>query len=83
MVCHQDDDVTLHSILNHIAYVNRGGGSGGCGEASTGGSRRRQLRSVIDLASATAVMGLLLCIAELFQLYGPFGELPGFRFNRK
>ncbi|XP_052132387.1 uncharacterized protein LOC113203428 [Frankliniella occidentalis] len=70
------DDVTLHSILNHIAYVNRGPRANSEERVQTS-NRRRQLREVIHLTSATAVMGLVLSVATIFQLFGPYGQLVG------
>ncbi|KAK3923371.1 Dynein heavy chain 14, axonemal [Frankliniella fusca] len=70
------DDVTLHSILNHIAYVNRGPRANSDERVQTS-NRRRQLREVIHLTSATAILGLVLSVASVFQLFGPYGQLVG------
>lgn len=72
-------DLTLHTILNHIAYVNRAAAHSDSGLAPTPAhptpaSRKRQVTIVLRVTYATAILGLILCIAYLFQLYGPYGK---------
>ncbi|XP_054272949.1 uncharacterized protein LOC128993210 [Macrosteles quadrilineatus] len=71
-------DLTLHTILNHIAYVNRAAAHSDSGLAPTPAhptpaSRKKQVKTVLHVTYATAIMGLLLCLFNLFQLYGPYG----------
>ncbi|XP_075211482.1 uncharacterized protein LOC142318833 [Lycorma delicatula] len=71
-------DLTLHTILNHIAYVNRAAAHSDSGLAhsapqATPASRKQQVESVLRVTYATAFTGLLLCLANLFRLYGPYG----------
>ncbi|XP_063231925.1 uncharacterized protein LOC134536202 isoform X2 [Bacillus rossius redtenbacheri] len=69
----KSSDLTLHSILNHIAYVNKAaidsGGEGGDPDAKS------QVRAVLNVTYTTAAMGLLLCVANGARLYGPYGML--------
>ena len=76
----KDNDLLLHTILNHIAYVNRasGGTDNGfahCSHDSTPTSRKKQLRFVLKIAYSTAILGFCLTLAELFQRFGPYGKL--------
>ncbi|XP_014214748.1 uncharacterized protein LOC106643931 [Copidosoma floridanum] len=72
-------DFTLHSILNHIAYVNRARSDMPLHipEASTAAARRSQLRKVLNVTYATAILGILLCVADVARIFGPYGELAG------
>ncbi|XP_046669276.1 uncharacterized protein LOC124360060 isoform X1 [Homalodisca vitripennis] len=71
-------DLTLHTILNHIAYVNRAAAHSDSGLAPTPAhptpaSRKKQVTTVLRVTYATAILGLTLCLANLFQLFGPYG----------
>nr|CAD7411398.1 unnamed protein product [Timema cristinae] len=73
--CAQDKgDLTLHSILNHIAYVNKAALSGGEDpDDEQGSSRKSQVQRVLHVTYTTAILGLSLCAADLGRLYGPYG----------
>ncbi|KAJ9599161.1 hypothetical protein L9F63_010338 [Diploptera punctata] len=69
-------DLTLHSILNHIAYVNRAAlptQPVSSGSAHT--SRKSQVQRVLNATYITALLGLILCLADLGRLCGPYGLL--------
>ncbi|XP_016842510.1 uncharacterized protein LOC100680409 isoform X2 [Nasonia vitripennis] len=70
-------DFTLHSILNHIAYVNRAKSDTPLHipEASTAAARRAQIKRVLNVTYATAILGIILCIAEAGRIFGPYGLL--------
>ncbi|XP_068084393.1 uncharacterized protein [Anabrus simplex] len=63
-------ELTLQSILNHIAYVNR---SSQNLEVSPPTNRKSQVQKVLHVTYATALLGLVLCIADMGRLYGPYG----------
>ncbi|KAL1116603.1 hypothetical protein AAG570_005075 [Ranatra chinensis] len=75
-------DLTLHTILNHIAYVNRAtrGGDGGVdtvigvAAAATGTCRRHRVTQVLRLACATAFLCFALIVAQIAALYAPKGN---------
>lgn len=70
----QTDDLTLHSILNHIAYVNRAAlpnQSNMAVPAPT--SRKSQLQKVLKGTYTTALLGLMLCVSDMGRLCGPYG----------
>ncbi|XP_076278849.1 uncharacterized protein LOC143208349 isoform X2 [Lasioglossum baleicum] len=72
------NDLTLHSILNHIAYVNRSKSDMTplhMLEANTAAPRRRQIRKVLNVIYATAILGIILCIADIARIFGPYGLL--------
>lgn len=69
-------DLTLHTILNHIAYVNRAAAHSDSGLAHahpTPASRKQQVAAVLHVTYTTAFLGLTLCLANFFQLFGPYG----------
>ncbi|XP_039280497.1 uncharacterized protein LOC111046665 [Nilaparvata lugens] len=71
-------DLTLHAILNHIAYVNRAAAHSDSGlphaeHQATPASRKKQVMRVLRITYLTAFVGLLLCLADLFRLFGPYG----------
>ncbi|EFN73827.1 hypothetical protein EAG_06469 [Camponotus floridanus] len=68
-------DFTLHSILNHIAYVNRAKSDTPLHipEADTAAARKSQVRRVLNVTRATAILGILLCITDAFRIFGPYG----------
>ncbi|XP_072758120.1 uncharacterized protein [Anoplolepis gracilipes] len=70
-------DFTLHSILNHIAYVNRAKSDTPLHipEADTAAARKSQMRRVLNVTRATAILGILLCITDAFRIFGPYGLL--------
>ncbi|XP_015190475.1 PREDICTED: uncharacterized protein LOC107073986 [Polistes dominula] len=70
-------DFTLHSILNHIAYVNRAKSDAPLHipEATTAAIRRSQIRRVLNVTYATAILGIVLCITDLARVFGPYGLL--------
>lgn len=68
----------LHTILNHIAYVNRASGASDsgfvhCSHDATPTSRKKQVRFVLKITYSTAILGLCLTIAEFYQRFGPYG----------
>ncbi|KDR22130.1 hypothetical protein L798_02094, partial [Zootermopsis nevadensis] len=68
------DDLTLHSILNHIAYVNRAAlpnQSNMAIPAPT--SRKSQVQKVLKGTYTTALLGLMLCVSDMGRLCGPYG----------
>ncbi|XP_017892686.1 uncharacterized protein LOC108632545 [Ceratina calcarata] len=69
-------DFTLHSILNHIAYVNRTKSDAPLQiEANTASIRRSQIRKVLNVTYATAILGIILCLADVARIFGPYGLL--------
>ncbi|XP_076618714.1 uncharacterized protein LOC143340526 isoform X1 [Colletes latitarsis] len=70
-------DFTLHSILNHIAYVNRTKSDTPLHilEANTAAVRRSQIRKVLNVTYATAILGIILCITDVARIFGPYGLL--------
>ncbi|XP_046146064.1 uncharacterized protein LOC114875792 isoform X1 [Osmia bicornis bicornis] len=70
-------DFTLHSILNHIAYVNRTKSDTPLHilEANTAAIRRSQIRKVLNITCATAILGIILCITDVARIFGPYGLL--------
>ncbi|KAK2584041.1 hypothetical protein KPH14_006492 [Odynerus spinipes] len=70
-------DFTLHSILNHIAYVNRAKSDTPLHipEATTAAIRRSQIQRVLHVTYATAILGIMLCITDLARVFGPYGLL--------
>lgn len=72
----QNNDFTLHSILNHIAYVNRTKSDTRLHvlEANTAAVRRSQIRKVLNVTYATAILGIILCITDIARIFGPYGN---------
>ncbi|KAG7214106.1 hypothetical protein KM043_001464 [Ampulex compressa] len=70
-------EFTLHSILNHIAYVNRAKSDTPLQipEANTAAMRRSQIRRVLNMTYATAILGIILCIVDIVRIFGPYGLL--------
>ncbi|XP_074097039.1 uncharacterized protein LOC141526133 [Cotesia typhae] len=69
-------DFTLHAILNHIANVNRAKTDIPLQiESSCGVSRKSQVRRVLHVIYATAVLGIILCIIDIARIFGPYGLL--------
>ncbi|XP_011297750.1 uncharacterized protein [Fopius arisanus] len=70
-------DFTLHAILNHIAYVNRAKSDVPLHipEASTAAARKSQIKRVLNVTYATAVLGIILCCADIGRIFGPYGLL--------
>lgn len=68
-------DLTLHSILNHIAYVNRAKSDTPLHipEADTAVARKSQMQKVLNVTRATAILGILLCVTDAFRIFGPYG----------
>jgi len=71
----QGTDFTLHSILNHIAYVNRAKSDTPLHipEADTAVARKSQMQKVLNITRATAILGILLCVTDAFRIFGPYG----------
>ncbi|XP_076482479.1 uncharacterized protein LOC117160390 isoform X1 [Bombus vancouverensis nearcticus] len=72
-----NSDFTLHSILNHIAYVNRTKSDTPLHmlEENTAAVRRSQIRKVLNVTYVTAVLGIILCITDVARIFGPYGLL--------
>ncbi|XP_046742816.1 uncharacterized protein LOC124409316 isoform X3 [Diprion similis] len=70
-------DFTLHSILNHIAYVNRAKSDTPLHipEADTAAARKLQIRKVLNVTYTTAILGIILCVADIGRIFGPYGLL--------
>ncbi|XP_066597252.1 uncharacterized protein [Prorops nasuta] len=68
-------DFRLHAILN--AYVNRGKPDAPLhiSEASTAAARKSQIRKVLNITYATAILGIVLCITDIARIFGPYGLL--------
>lgn len=73
----QNNDFTLHSILNHIAYVNRTKSDTPLHmlEANTAAVRRSQIQKVLNVTYITAILGIILCITDVARIFGPYGNL--------
>jgi len=71
----QGTDFTLHSILNHIAYVNRAKSDIPLHipETDTAVARKSQMQKVLNVTRATAILGILLCVTDAFRIFGPYG----------
>lgn len=70
----QAGDVTLHCILNHIAYVNRSAlPIRPSMVISPPKSRKSQVQKVLNATYITALLGLVLCVADMGRLCGPYG----------
>ncbi|XP_034950993.1 uncharacterized protein [Chelonus insularis] len=81
-------DFTLHAILNHIAHVNRSKSSIPLHvpESSTAAARKSQIKRILHVIYATAILGIILCIADIIRIFGPYGLLadtirPGEQFK--
>ncbi|XP_006557794.1 uncharacterized protein LOC412943 isoform X3 [Apis mellifera] len=72
-----NNDFTLHSILNHIAYVNRTKSDTPLHvlEANTAAIRRSQIQKVLNVTYITAILGIILCITDVARIFGPYGLL--------
>ncbi|XP_063868457.1 uncharacterized protein LOC135104795 isoform X2 [Scylla paramamosain] len=68
-------DVTLSSILNHIAYVNQAAAAPRL-PASFKDSRKAQVQQVLLVTYVTAVLGTVLSLALVYGLYRHFISLP-------
>ncbi|XP_057341939.1 uncharacterized protein LOC130678625 [Microplitis mediator] len=69
-------DFTLHAILNHIANVNRAKTDIPLQiESSCGAGRKSQIRRVLHVIYATAILGIVLCIVDIARIFGPYGLL--------
>ncbi|EZA60845.1 hypothetical protein X777_13047 [Ooceraea biroi] len=68
-------DFTLHSILNHIAYVNRAKSDTPLHipETDTAAARKSQVKRVLNVTRATAILGIILCFTDAFRIFGPYG----------
>ncbi|KAG7172254.1 hypothetical protein Hamer_G009609, partial [Homarus americanus] len=67
-------DVTLTSILNHIAYVNQTAATSKL-PSSFKDSRKSQVQQVLVVTYVTAALGTLLSLALVYGLYGHFSSL--------
>ncbi|XP_071533460.1 LOW QUALITY PROTEIN: uncharacterized protein [Panulirus ornatus] len=67
-------DVTLSSILNHIAYVNQTATTAKL-SSSVKDSRKAQVQQVLVVTYVTAALGTLLSLALVYGLYGHFSSL--------
>ncbi|XP_012270845.1 uncharacterized protein LOC105694587 [Orussus abietinus] len=70
-------DFRLQLILDHIAYVNRTKSDTPLHipEADTAAARKSQIRRVLNVMYATAILGIVLCITEVARVIGPYGLL--------
>ncbi|ROT77444.1 hypothetical protein C7M84_003904 [Penaeus vannamei] len=67
-------DVTLASILNHIAYVNQAASSAKL-PTSLKDSRKAQVQQVLLVTYVTAALGTLLSLALVNGVYGHFSAV--------
>ncbi|XP_037780964.1 uncharacterized protein LOC119577350 [Penaeus monodon] len=67
-------DVTLASILNHIAYVNQAASSAKL-PSSLKDSRKAQVQQVLLVTYVTAALGTLLSLALVYGVYGHFSAV--------
>ncbi|XP_042890028.1 uncharacterized protein LOC122264970 [Penaeus japonicus] len=67
-------DVTLASILNHIAYVNQAASSAKL-PSSLKDSRKAQVQQVLLVTYVTAALGTLLSLALVYGVYGHFSSV--------
>lgn len=44
-------------------------------EANTAAVRRSQIRKVLNVTYATAILGIILCITDVARIFGPYGNL--------
>lgn len=64
----------MHSILNHIAYVNRAALPNQPDVATSEPTNRKsQVQKVLNATYITALLGLVLCVADVGRLCGPYG----------
>lgn len=75
-ILQHSDCILLNSVLNHIAYVNRAKTDTPLhiSEANTAAARKSQIRRVLNVTYTTAILGIILCLADLFRLFGPYGK---------
>ncbi|XP_076033589.1 uncharacterized protein LOC143020751 [Oratosquilla oratoria] len=66
----RSQDVTLTSILNHIAYVNQTAMASKIG-SKIKESRKTQVQQVLFVTYVTAGLGTALSVALVYGLYGP------------
>src|ERR1043166_2291597 len=60
-------DLTLSSILNHIAYVNQNSYDN-CG-LGLKTNRKTQIQNVLRMTNATAILGILICILDIVRIF--------------
>ncbi|XP_059488608.1 uncharacterized protein LOC132204245 [Neocloeon triangulifer] len=63
-------DYTLHTVLRHIALVSHSAAASDAGK-----NRKLQVEQVLKVTSATAVMGLMLCVAEFLRVLANLWKL--------
>ena len=68
-------DVSLRSVLNHIAYINRGQRHNGheSGDEDLEKGRKSKVEWVLNITYITAMWGLMLCLSNMGRIYSPFG----------
>ncbi|EEB12115.1 conserved hypothetical protein [Pediculus humanus corporis] len=68
-------DVSLRSVLNHIAYINRGQQRNGheSGDEDLEKGRKSKVEWVLNITYITAMWGLMLCLSNMGRIYSPFG----------
>ncbi|XP_078049950.1 uncharacterized protein LOC144476697 [Augochlora pura] len=67
-------DFTLHSILNHIAYVDRSKSDTRL-HILEANSKKMEIRKVLNVIYVTAILGIILCVADIARIFGPYGLL--------
>ncbi|KAK6621779.1 hypothetical protein RUM44_001586 [Polyplax serrata] len=72
-------DVSLRSVLNHIAYMNRGHQASANAEDDPEKVGKSKIEWVLNITYITAMWGLMLCLSNMGRIYSPFGEM---RFDR-
>ncbi|XP_017798303.1 PREDICTED: uncharacterized protein LOC108579307 [Habropoda laboriosa] len=72
-----NNDFMIHSILNHTAYVNRTKSDTPLQmlEANTAAIRRSKIPEIPNATYVTAILGIILCIADVARIFGPYGLL--------
>lgn len=73
----QGNDFTLHAILNHIAHVNRSKTDAPLylPDVNSAAAKKSQMRRVLNVTYATAILGIILCAVDILRIFGPYGEL--------
>ncbi|GAB6024179.1 hypothetical protein CHUAL_008882 [Chamberlinius hualienensis] len=74
----EKEDLTLISILNHIAYVNQAANGYKSDYRKMRLSKKSQVEKVLQGTCAAASLGLVLCLLELYRIYGQYGLLASY-----
>jgi uncharacterized membrane protein YbaN (DUF454 family) len=75
-LCFQAGESTLHSVLNHLAYVNKAA----LPNESASTRRKKKVQKVLNATYITALLGLMLCVADIGMLCGLYGLMTLVRY---